>query len=170
MQVKIKRQKSLKYLILTTSPDKHGIPAPEEFLNWKNPASSHVLKNTFSNLSRHYNYWPANIWYYYTLYPWSIFFLAKILQLILEINATYRLVSYLLRAMHDSAQLITLASTLIIPDITKTESNNCLIIRKSKALKFNHRPSKLEKINRQPSKQTLHWDPLLRLQLKLFSL
>ena len=36
MQVKIKRQKSSKYLILTTSPDKHGIPAPEEFLNWKN--------------------------------------------------------------------------------------------------------------------------------------
>ena len=76
------------------------------------------------------------------------------LQLILEISATYRLVSYLLRAMHDSAQLITLTSTLIIPDITKTESNNCLIIRKSKALKFNRRPSKLEKINRQPSKQT----------------
>ena len=36
MQVKMKRQKSSKYLILTTSPDKHGIPAPEEFLNWKN--------------------------------------------------------------------------------------------------------------------------------------
>ena len=34
--------------------------------------------------------------YYYTLYSLSVFSLAKSLQLILEINATYRLVSYLL--------------------------------------------------------------------------
>ena len=33
---------------------------------------------------------------YYTLYSWSVSSLAKSLQLILEISATYRLVSYLL--------------------------------------------------------------------------
>ena len=36
------------------------------------------------------------ILYYYTLYSLSVFSLAKSLQLILEISANYRLVSYLL--------------------------------------------------------------------------
>ena len=36
------------------------------------------------------------ILYYYTLYSLSVFSLAKSLQLILEISANYKLVSYLL--------------------------------------------------------------------------
>ena len=38
----------------------------------------------------------AYLHYYYTLYSLTVFSLAKSLQLILEISATYRLVSYLL--------------------------------------------------------------------------
>ena len=122
---------------------------------------------------------------YYTLYSLPVLSLAESLQLILEISANFRLVSYVLadnwlisrmRAQcmisnknsiqvpcegvfvviffktmsnktiilfgfcdtlnnqglgkcyqpRPSAQLITLTSTLIIPDITKTSSNNCL--------------------------------------------
>ena len=97
---------------------------------------------------------------YYTLKPLSIFSLAKILQLILEISPTYRLVTVIcyritviyFKTMYNktiirfefcdirsnqghgncyqprpSARLITLTSTLIIPDITKISSNNCLL-------------------------------------------
>ena len=121
----------------------------------------------------------------YYMYSLSIFSLAEILQLILEISVTYRLVSYQLaadnwlpvicrlraqcmipRAMSNrfrvtvylslsiskqciikqlsylvsvisgiikvsprpSVRLITLTSTLIILDITKTSSNNCLLL------------------------------------------
>jgi len=40
--------------------------------------------------------WLSLVLYYYTLYSFSVFSLAKSLQIILEISATYRLASYLL--------------------------------------------------------------------------
>ena len=129
---------------------------------------------------------PIIVFYYNTFYSLSIFSLAKSLQLIFEISATYRLVSYLLahnwlicrlraqcmiynnrvysgplrrcvccyflQTMYNetiirfgfcniinnqglgkcyqprpSAQVITLPLTLIIPDITETSFNNCLL-------------------------------------------
>ena len=85
------------------------------------------------------------------MYSLPVVSLARSLQLSLEINISYKLVNYPLadnKKLLDEVfvipgiikvevsvisrsrrlRLITLTETLIIPDITKTESNNCFII------------------------------------------
>ena len=64
MQSKINRQKVSRCLNLTISADLDGIPAPKEFLNWKNQYVL-LLKNT---LSRQYStLQPAYIWEYFEI-------------------------------------------------------------------------------------------------------
>ena len=73
---------------------------------------------------------------YYTLNSLSLFWLADSVQLIFEIRACDVVTAdYSIIMSRSRLRLITLTETLIILDITKTESNNCFIIHWTKQKK-----------------------------------
>ena len=67
---------------------------------WLLPLDTCVSTDTICMLEANWLFWCGFKWhcFYYTLYAVSAFSLVKSLQLILKINATNRLVSYLLEA------------------------------------------------------------------------
>ena len=93
----IKMQKKVGRVITFSSHTESSLPLFQklEILNVEQLNNQQTVSILNSQLHSYVTRRSNNI-HYYTMYSLSVFSLAKILQLILEISATYRLVSYLL--------------------------------------------------------------------------
>ena len=93
----IKMQKKVGRVITFSSHTESSLPLFQklEILNVEQLNNQQTVSILNSQLHYYVTRRSNNI-HHYTMYSLSVFSLAKILQLILEISATYRLVSYLL--------------------------------------------------------------------------